>query len=299
MSSHIQHPLTWGSIALLLTALGLLGATWVAFQDLERSFSETVSGFSSSTDTYRSFTYELRIREARLAEEKEAVLRNLNSEQQKNSAIQDQINGLKGSVAVIEKVNATDKELLQKYSKVYFLNENYSPAQLSVIPPEHTIDSSKTLQMHARVAPFLNALLGAARGQNIDLTVLSAYRSFDMQASLKSAYTVRYGAGANAFSADQGYSEHQLGTTVDFTTRENGSVLTNFDDTPAYAWLLEHAHLYGFVLSYPKGNDFYVYEPWHWRFVGVELATKLHEEGRAFYSMDQRTLDTYRISLFD
>ncbi|MCG3770287.1 MAG: putative carboxypeptidase YodJ [Nitrosomonadaceae bacterium] len=299
MLSYLKHPFFWGPTACSVALLVLLGATCWEYQEATADHQQTVTAFASSTDTYRSFTYEIRIREARLAEEKEAVIRNLTSEQERNNAIQNQIDGLKGSVAVIQKVNATDKELLQKYSKVYFLNENYAPPQLTVISPEFVWGIDKALETHAQVTPFLHALLGAARSQNIDLAVLSAYRSFNTQASLKSAYTVRYGAGANAFSADQGYSEHQLGTTVDFTTRAGGSVLAGFDETAAFTWLREHAHLYGFVLSYPEGNNYYVYEPWHWRFVGVELASKLHAESRDFYDMDQRVLDTYRISLFD
>ncbi len=299
MFTYATHPFFWGPTALSVASLALLGGTFWEYREANIDHQKTVTAFASSTDTYRSFTYEVRIREARLAEEKEAVIRNLASEQERNNAIQNQIEGLKGSVAVIQKVNATDKELLQKYSKVYFLNENYAPPQLAAISPEFVWGTDKALEAHAQVTPFLHALLGAARSQNIDLAVLSAYRSFGAQASLKSAYTVRYGAGANAFSADQGYSEHQLGTTVDFTTRAAGSTLAGFDETPAFAWLQEHAHLYGFALSYPEGNNYYVYEPWHWRFVGVELAGKLHAESRAFYDMDQRVLDTYRISLFD
>lgn len=291
-------PFVGAFFLLALGASSLVATTVYEHREATARYADTVRAFASSMDTYRSFTHEVRIREARLAEEKEAILRNLASEQARNNAIQDQVNGLQGSVAVIQKVNATDRELLQKYSKVYFLNENYAPAALSPVSPEYTLPG-KELEVHAQVAPFLHALLRAAQSQNVDLIVLSAYRSFSTQASLKSAYTVRYGAGANAFSADQGYSEHQLGTAIDFTTSANGSTLSAFEAAPAFAWLLNHAHLYGFVLSYPKDNQHYIYEPWHWRFVGVELATKLHDEGRSFYNLDQRLLDSYRISLFD
>ena len=117
---------------------------------------------------------------------------------------------------------------------------------------------------------------------------------------MKSTYKFTYGSGtANAFSADQGYSEHQLGTTVDFTTEAIGGAFAGFDKTSAYTWLNENAYRYGFVLSYPKNNTYYVFEPWHWRFVGVALATRLHSENRNFYDLDQREIDQYLISLFD
>ena len=69
--------------------------------------------------------------------------------------------------------------------------------------------------------------------------------------------------------------------------------------TPAYQWMTDNAHKYGFVLSYPKDNSYYVYEPWHWRFVGVKLATDLHNQGKNFYDLDQRVIDTYLVNIFD
>ncbi|OHB11524.1 MAG: hypothetical protein A3H60_01405 [Candidatus Zambryskibacteria bacterium RIFCSPLOWO2_02_FULL_44_12b] len=132
------------------------------------------------------------------------------------------------------------------------------------------------------------------------MLIASAFRSFETQASLKSEYRVVYGAGtANQFSADQGYSEHQLGTAMDFTTPSVGGAFSKFPADPAYDWLQDNAHKYGFVLSYPENNSYYKFEPWHWRFVGVALATFLHGEGKYFYDLDQREIDTYLIKLFD
>ncbi len=133
------------------------------------------------------------------------------------------------------------------------------------------------------------------------IQIASAYRSFDTQESLKTSYKVIYGAGsANQFSADQGYSEHQLGTAVDLITPSmKGSLTTAFDKTPASLWLNDNAYKYGFILSYPKGNTYYQYEPWHWRFVGVQLATRLHNENKHFYDLDQRDINTYLVNIFD
>ena len=128
---------------------------------------------------------------------------------------------------------------------------------------------------------------------------MSAYRSFDTQTELKNGYVQTYGTGANTFSADQGYSEHQLGTTVDLTDPETAGTFVSFENTDAYQWLQRNAYRYGFVLSYPKNNEFYVFEPWHWRFVGTELAEYLHDEKLNFYDLDQRTLDKYLLNIFD
>ena len=129
----------------------------------------------------------------------------------------------------------------------------------------------------------------------------SAYRSFAEQRALKGDYTVTYGAGtANSFSADQGYSEHQLGTAVDFTNIKTGSSLTiKFGTTDSYQWLTANAYKYGFTLSYPENNYYYQFEPWHWRFVGVKLATMLHDTNKHFYDLSQRDIDQYLINIFD
>jgi D-alanyl-D-alanine carboxypeptidase len=142
-------------------------------------------------------------------------------------------------------------------------------------------------------------MLAAAKRDGIDLTIVSAYRSFETQAELKGAYLQSYGSGANTFSADQGYSEHQLGTAVDFSTPDLGGTLGGFGDSEAYTWLKANAHKYGFVLSYPEGNSYYVYEPWHWRFVGEDLASDLKRDGAYFYDWDQRKIDEYLIKIFD
>lgn len=131
------------------------------------------------------------------------------------------------------------------------------------------------------------------------MKVISAYRSFGAQSTLKSAYTVIYGSSANKFSADQGYSEHQLGTTIDFTTSKLGANFITFEKTESYTWLLQNAYRYGFILSYPENSDYYIFEPWHWRFVGKGLALQLHNENKNFNDLNQREIDEYLGSLFD
>ncbi len=189
---------------------------------------------------------------------------------------------------------------MEKYSKVYFLNENYVPAKLTDIPAQYVLPSGTERQFLDPALPFLTNLLSDANAQGIDLKVVSAYRSFADQKSLKYEYTMTYGAGtSNSFSADQGYSEHQLGTAVDFGTPEVPDASPPFANTTSYTWLQNNAYKYGFELSYPKNNSYYIYEPWHWRFVGKDLATYLHDNNINFYDMDQRQIDAYLISIFD
>ncbi len=221
-------------------------------------------------------------------------------EKNRNEELEDQIKEISGTVSDLDKLSKTDKELLQKYSKVYFLNEHYIPEKLSDIEKKYLYNENLPKTMHAKVEPYLSDMIDDALEDGVKIWIVSAYRSFAEQAYLKGSYTVTYGSGANAFSADQGYSEHQLGTTFDFTTEGmGGGLLTTFESTAAFEWLQKNAHKYGFTLSYPKNNAYYQYEPWHWRFVGENLAEDLHEDNAYFYDWDQRKIDAYLINIFD
>jgi LAS superfamily LD-carboxypeptidase LdcB len=236
----------------------------------------------------------------------EVLSRNLEEQFSKNVALESKVvdisgmvQSISGTVGTLQKLSETDEELLKKYSKVYFLSENYIPSRLIPVPDEYLLDTRLTKEMHADVNPFLTDMMRAADTAGIDIKIVSAYRSFDEQISIKTGYKMLYGSGANQFSADQGYSEHQLGTTFDFTTPVLKILSTQFEKDSAYVWLKDNAHRFGFVLSYPKGNAYYQYEPWHWRFVGVQLATKLYQEKKNFYDLTQREIDNYLISIFD
>lgn len=220
--------------------------------------------------------------------------------EQKAGELAQETTVLNDKVDMFEKLSTLDPELLKKYSKVYFLNEHFVPSGLVEIPQEYVNGEGKIIEVHENVWPYLKDMLEKSTNEGLGLLASSGYRSFKTQATLKSNYKIIYGAGtANQFSAEQGYSEHQLGTTIDFTTKKTGNLSSSFDATEEFKWLTEHAHQYGFVLSYPKGNKYYIYEPWHWRFVGVKLATYLHNEKTTLYSMEQRDIDEYLIDIFE
>ncbi len=224
----------------------------------------------------------------------------LDSALSRAAEVEEQVGEITGTVSTLEKLSQTDPELLQKYSKVFFLNEHYAPPRLVEIPSEYRYSANKVETIHYRVWPFLRRLLDRAKRDGVEIYVKSAYRSFEEQRSTKSSFSVTYGAGtANTFSADQGYSEHQLGTTVDFITKGLNGQLDGFEKTNAYQWLIANAHNYGFTLSYPPNNQYYIFEPWHWRFVGEDLAEDLHDDGKYFYDLDQRDIDKYLVKIFD
>lgn len=270
--------------------------------ELKNEFAATKTELASTTAAFQNAINDI----ASLTKEKNNLIQDRNQlagaledEKNKVDALALQVQSITDTVGVLEKLSKLDPKLLQKYSRIYFLNENYVPDKLIPINEAYLYNKEKEQHIHAGVLPFLSQLMENARNANIDIKIVSAYRSFGTQAELKSSYIFTYGYGSNQFSADQGYSEHQLGTTVDFTTETTGTSFNTFKETPAYAWLKENAHLYGFTLSYPEGNAYYQFEPWHWRFIGRELATKLHNENKYFYDLDQRIIDTYLISLFN
>lgn len=131
--------------------------------------------------------------------------------------------------------------------------------------------------------------MDAAEAAGEDLVVASVYRSFDEQQAIHTGLSALYGKEAQRISAPPGHSEHQLGTTVDFTNSEaEYGVWSVFEGTGAYRWLREHARDYGFVQSYERGKEKetgYQAESWHFRYLGADNARRLEATGlslRAF-----------------
>lgn len=235
-----------------------------------------------------------------LIEANENLREDLDEEIKYSESLGERLEEATGEIETMRRLEEIDPELLRKYSKVYFLSENYKPEKLRDIPERFLAPTREEARFHTDAWPFLKEMLEDAEDAGVDLRVVSGYRSFEEQTELKNKYNVIYGKEeAGQFSAPQGYSEHQLGTTVDLTNEHLEGALSGFEATEAFQWLKENAHKYGFVLSYPEGNTSYIFEPWHWRFVGVELATDLHTKDKYFYDMDQRAIDEYRIHMFE
>ena len=130
---------------------------------------------------------------------------------------------------------------------------------------------------------FLSMLKNAKTDKNT-LKASSGFRSYEYQKALLSADLKRTGMNTSISVAKAGYSEHQLGTSIDITgaSINYDSAVGKFDKTPEDIWLTENAHLYGFIQSYPKGKEditLYKYEPWHYRYVGIENAKKIKDLG--------------------
>jgi D-alanyl-D-alanine carboxypeptidase len=293
-------------IIFILACFAYGGFLYIQLKEENGVLKKEVGGLRDSLMGVKSLFANARNDNSNLTEANTNLSKNLRGEQERNDALETQVKDISGmvqdisgTVGTLYKLSQTDKELLKKYSKVYFLSENYIPSRLTYIYEDYLYDPDAPKQIHAGVESFLADMLNVVKGMGIDLKIVSAYRSFDEQMSVKTGYKIVYGSGANKFSADQGYSEHQLGTTIDFTTPKLKTLTLQLEKDPAYVWLIENAYRYGFVLSYPKGNAYYQYEPWHWRFVGVQLAKKLHDENKYFYDLPQREIDNYLVSIFD
>lgn len=136
--------------------------------------------------------------------------------------------------------------------------------------------------MRSDIIQPLTDMFAAAKTANISLIIGSAYRSPTLQKFYFDSYTKRDGIeAAKKYSALPGQSEHQLGLVVDLSDTSRTCYLeTCFEATAAGKWLASNAHKYGFLLRYPKDKEAittYQYEPWHFRYVGKELATALHD----------------------
>lgn len=306
MHTHDTHrisrhfPFTKGWIALV--SIGVIGTGYLGYYSytVTHAYQTTSRELASTTQALSQTIAQLEESLSTAHTENTGLQSALRTEQVRNDSYEQQIATISSTVGDLYKLSQTDKELLQKYSNVYFLNENYIPASLSDIGTEYLARAERPEKIHTTIKSYLENMIRDARSNNIPLSVLSGYRSFGTQANLKANYKIQYGTtAANKFSADQGYSEHQLGSTIDFTTPQNGEDLGAFEKSSAYPWLLENAHRYGFVLSYPKGNKFYTFESWHWRFVGVELATKLYTEKKYYYDLDQREINAYLSKIFN
>ncbi|MEK7148366.1 MAG: M15 family metallopeptidase [Patescibacteria group bacterium] len=287
------------NILLALVALGAIG--YLSYQNyqltkakivLEIELANTKQEFASTTEKLSGDIEAFRNLLITTQGEKVTAEQNVRNQQ-------EALDGMSNTLGLYQKLVTTDRELLAKYSKVFFLSENYTPKLSVSIPTTYTIEKEKEKMISADVWPFLKKMIDDAAATSTDLKIISAFRSFDTQSTLKSAYKVTFGSGSNKFSADQGYSEHQLGTTVDFTTTKLGTNNSTFGKTVGYTWLTENAYKYGFILSYPQKNTYYIFEPWHWRFVGKALALRLHDEKKNFYDLSQRDINEYLLTLFN
>ena len=169
----------------------------------------------------------------------------------------------------MEETDMSDGYLIicNKYHK---LKDNYVPNLVS-------LNGYGGGQMEKVAASHFKEMVNAAKKDGVSIYNVSGYRSFSTQKSLYNNYVSRDGkAKADTYSARAGTSEHQTGLATDVN-----SVSTSFENTKAFQWINKNGYKYGFILRYPKGKEFitgYMYEPWHYRYVGEEVAKIIYEK---------------------
>lgn len=130
------------------------------------------------------------------------------------------------------------------------------------------------------------AMKEAAAAEGLNLFARTSYRSYMDQTIIYNNYVAKYGQeAADRFSARPGYSEHHTGLAIDLN-----SLKTSFGNTAEGKWLAGHCAEYGFILRYPKNSEAltgYIYEPWHIRYVGTELAQELYLGDGDFLTLEE------------
>lgn len=151
--------------------------------------------------------------------------------------------------------------------------------------PDYTNGAGQSTSLQGDAEAAAEAFLAAANEQGNSMYILSGYRSYDVQASLFANYAAAHGEDkANTFSARAGQSEHQTGLAFDVgdAAHSGYNLQTSIDQFPGVQWMMQHCAEYGFILRYPEGKEKitgYQYEPWHFRYVGVEAATAIMSSG--------------------
>lgn len=225
--------------------------------------------------------------------EEEPVIVDSNSDLYLTDAV---LNSALARYGIANKVNEYDPN--QAYDQYQFDKDDW---RLLLINKTHSIPEDYTVELGTiygswtcdkRVIEDLLLMLRDARSAGTGLYIASPYRTSSLQVSLYNnkitkfmntgmSYLEAYKLAGQAVTIP-GTSEHEAGLCFDFLCDSYKSLSEGFEDTKAGQWLAENAYKYGFILRYPKEKEYITtieYEPWHFRYVGVEAATVMYNEG--------------------
>jgi len=187
---------------------------------------------------------------------------------------------LKGYSKYVEYTNEdANTDLAILVNKYHKLPDDYEPNDLTNLSYKN---GNYIYKLRKPAADAFEKLSSAALLENVIFYPYSTYRSFKTQTGLYNGYKNRDGEElADTYSARPGFSEHQLGLAVDIRSNTLTSTLTQKD----YKWMLDNSYKYGFIVRYPKGKQHitqFKEEPWHLRYLGVDLATKVHDSNLTY-----------------
>jgi D-alanyl-D-alanine carboxypeptidase len=172
----------------------------------------------------------------------------------------------------------TTKVLVNKY---YYLDKDYIPLNLQDISKKYALNNMKLVNV---AKDAFEEMAKDASNEKLKIIAMSTYRSYDYQVNLYNKYVKTDGKEkADTYSGRPGYSEHQTGLAADVYNGKTN--YTNFESTKEFDWMDKHAHEYGFILRFPKDKvdeTGYVYESWHYRYVGKDIAKYIKEHNISF-----------------
>ena len=166
-------------------------------------------------------------------------------------------------------------------NKYRYLEPSFIPTNLAIVNPNF---SKGTRLLVDVVRVNFEKMASDMKLEGLNIRLISAYRSFAYQKVLYDNYVLKENEKeADTYSARPGHSEHQTGLAIDLdNVRKN---YNDFDKTKEFEWMQLNAHKYGFILRYPKDKEHitgYIYEPWHYRYVGTKIAKIIHKENITF-----------------
>jgi len=176
--------------------------------------------------------------------------------------------------------------LVNKYN---YVGENFKVDNLVLVPEF----ARSNMYLEKECMESFVKMARDAYSIGLNIRAISTYRTFDYQMNLYNNYLETDGIEkADTYSARPGYSEHHTGLSVDVDNIKSSYM--EFENTKEFIWLSENAYKYGFILRYPKDKENitgYMYEPWHYRYVGISIATYIHENNITFEEYYYEFLD--------
>lgn len=189
------------------------------------------------------------------------------------------------SVPIKSTLTKDDGNLLVLVNKEYTISRDYYPTDMVDI--DGSLSTNQNLKVKRDAYTAYKEMLADAQKEGLNFCICSAYRSYELQESLYNNSLSQNGkAYTDKMFAYPGRSEHHTGYAIDVTSASmNWGLSQNYADYPDGAWIKKNCAKYGFIIRYPAGKEDitgYMYEPWHIRYVGVDVAEYITEEGITF-----------------
>jgi len=169
------------------------------------------------------------------------------------------------------------EEVLSPNSFLVVCNK-YNILPQNYVPENYEKNEYQEKSLRSEAQNSFNIMQKDAHRDGVQIYLVSGYRSYLAQKNIYEDYKAENNKEADSISARPGSSEHQTGLAADINTVYTKD---HFENSKEFRWLSQNAHKYGFILRYPKGKEYitgYNFEPWHWRYVGEDVAMMIWEE---------------------